>query len=194
MNRALIVVDIQNDFCEGGALGVDGGDNVAVRVGQYIPRYRNNYSLVLFTQDWHKPWPDTNGGHFATKPDYVSTWPVHCVEHTKGADLHDALAHSVARPSYDIFRKGNGRPDYSGFQGRNDRGYSLDFVLYAAKIDSLDICGIAGDYCVKATALDAKSLGYEVRILSDMVASVGGNEATKSMLAEVDAAPVRLLD
>lgn len=188
MKRALIVVDVQNDFCEGGALAVEGGKLVASRIAQYLENFAALYNKVVFTQDWHNPPPDTNGGHFAEKPNFIDTWPVHCVAGTYGARLNPALEPSTlswGSPS-NTFRKGQGRPDYSGFQGVNDKHRLLGPELLGAGIDRVVIVGIAGDHCVRATALDAIDLGLKVKVLPDMVASVGGTEATEKLLAEVD--------
>ena len=156
MPRALIIVDVQHDFCEGGALAVAGGYAVARRVATLT-----GYDLVVATADSHLPGTD-NGGHFAADPDYVNTWPPHCVTGTPGADLVPA----VARLATHVVRKGAGAPAYSGFEG------GLDILLRERGIDSIDIVGIATDYCVKATALDAARLGYATRVLLDCCAAV----------------------
>lgn len=179
MNTALIVIDIQNDFCEGGALAVAGGNDVARRVAAHIET--TDYHAIMYTKDWHRPWPHTNGGHFSETPDFVDSWPVHCVANTHGAEFHPAIQNAL----YGItFFKGYGEPDYSGFQGLS-YGESLDEVLREYDISEIDIVGIAGDYCVRATALDAIRLGYRVNLLEDMIASVGGPEATQRTIEEV---------
>jgi nicotinamidase/pyrazinamidase len=189
--RALIIVDVQNDFCEGGALAVAGGNQVANDINLYVHNELDKYNAIIFTRDWHNPLPDTNGGHFSDEPDYVDSWPVHCVAGTTGADLHPAIleahdfvTHKVARP---VFYKGQGQPHYSGFQGRNHggEGLALRSWLNWEDIAELDICGIAGDYCVRHTALDAIALGYKVNLLPNLIASVGGTEATNKVLEEI---------
>lgn len=192
MAKALIVVDVQKDFCEGGALGVAGGNEVAQKIADYLNAHRYEYEFVAFTADDHAPWPHKNGGHFSEKPDFIRSWPPHCQRGTEGAEFHEAIELSVDN-STNVFKKGYRSPSYSGFEGKNFLGDSLDFKLYL-RVDELDIVGIAGDYCVKATALDAKKLGYKVNILEDMVASVGGPEATKKSIADVDAYTDPLLD
>ena len=114
--RALIVVDVQNDFCEGGALAVSGGSAVARAVTGYLAQQADRYAVVVATRDWHAPLPDTNDGHFAVgaEPDYVSTWPVHCVAGTPGAGYHPDL--QLPERTVHV-RKGQGRQDYSGFEG-----------------------------------------------------------------------------
>lgn len=187
MSRALIVVDVQNDFCEGGALAVRGGNEVASRVANHVKQYGSIYDFIAFTKDSHKPWPDTNGGHFSENPDFVDSWPVHCVEGTHGAEFHPEIL-ALPKGEDEIFYKGYGRPDYSGFQGYNSTPAPLAEVLRQADVSEVDIVGIAGDYCVKATALDAIKQGFRTRILPLMVTSVGGIEATHNMLFEVSVA------
>jgi nicotinamidase/pyrazinamidase len=168
---ALIVVDVQNDFCEGGALAVEGGIDVAREIGEYVQEYGDTYDLIVATHDWHQKPPNDNGGHFALEgdPDFVNSWPVHCVQGTSGAELHPAL-HLPLR-TVDIY-KGVGRPDYSGFQGRTDAGESLFELLTRTEIFNVDVVGIATDFCVKATAIDARKYGRSVCVLTDMTAAV----------------------
>jgi len=195
MTNALIIVDVQNDFTEGGALAVKGGDRIANAIADYVTRNHRDYDFVLFTKDYHNALPDTNGGHFAVtnEPDFVSTWPVHCVGGTEGAQLHPALLNaSLPFDAHHVFRKGQGKPDYSGFQGYNMDGTDLDEYLLAHGVDRVDIVGIAGDHCVKATALDAVRFGYDVNVLPGYVVSVGGDEATAAMMREVKRAKVTL--
>lgn len=183
---ALIVVDVQKDFCEGGKLGVEGGNAVAAKIADHINEHRDDYAIVFFTKDWHKPWPETNGGHFSETPDYVDSWPVHCEAESEGAELHDEINDLVEHRAYDIFLKGYGSPDYSGFQGRNTlTERELQSALDWAHIKDVVIVGIAGDYCVRQTALDAVRLGFNVTVLPDMVASVGGDEATNKLMEEL---------
>jgi nicotinamidase/pyrazinamidase len=187
MSNALIVVDVQRDFCPGGSLAVKDGDAVARSLEDWIPRVQRSYDLVLFTKDWHNPPPDDNGGHFALEgePDYVDSWPVHCVAGTPGAELHPALAPHFPYDSHHVFYKGQGKPDYSGFQGVNIDGVRLNEYLQKHDIQYIDVVGIAGDFCVKQTALDAKRLGYDVQMLPGLVASVGGHQATVDAWQEI---------
>lgn len=170
MARALLIVDVQNDFTEGGALGVDGGAAVAAGITRYLERHGEEYDLVIASRDWHDGDGD-NGGHFATDaaPDFVVTWPRHCVSGTPGAEYHPAL--DTSRIGVHI-RKGQGRPAYSAFEGTADDGSALSEALTARGIAELDVVGIATDYCVRASALDAVELGAAVRVLSDLVAGV----------------------
>lgn len=183
-NQALIVVDVQVDFCEGGRLAVAGGNEVAERIAWTIQHVRGAYREIVFTKDWHNPWPDENGGHFSENPDFVDSWPVHCEAGSPGANLHPELAKVRDIYTMPIFRKGQGRPDYSGFQAVHS-GQSLDEFLRESGIDEVHVVGIAGDYCVRQTALDAKRKGYATYLFPSMIASVGGPEATERVREEL---------
>lgn len=163
--RALIVVDCQNDFTEGGALAVEGGDGVARRITEFIASWGEDYDLIVATRDWHNPLPDTNAGHF-------DRWPVHCVAGTEGADYDPNLV-LPERTTHVV--KGMGREDYSGFEGQTQTDYpaTLLNVLLAHGIGYVDVVGLAFDHCVKATALDAVNKGdFEVQVLTDLTAGV----------------------
>ncbi|WP_456787521.1 isochorismatase family protein [Cellulomonas sp. P5_C5] len=171
--RALIVVDVQNDFCEGGALAVSGGNAVARAVTGHLEQHAGRYALVVATRDWHAPLPDTNDGHFAVgaEPDYVTTWPVHCVAGTPGAEYHPDLALPAATVHV---RKGQSRQDYSGFEGEvvGADGATLADVLGAAGVSDVDVVGLATDHCVAATASDAVAAGFAATVLLDLTAAV----------------------
>jgi nicotinamidase/pyrazinamidase len=169
MVRALLVIDVQNDFTEGGALGVDGGAAVAAGITRYLAEHRGDYDLVVASRDWHDGDND-NGGHFAAgEPDFVATWPVHCVGGTPGADYHPALS----REAIDVHvKKGQGVPAYSIFEGTTEDGRTLTDVLSARGVTDVDVAGIATDYCVRASALDAAAEGAHVRVLTDLIAGV----------------------
>lgn len=181
--RALLVVDVQEDFCEGGALPVRGGDNVAVAISHYIGTMEDSYDVVVFTRDYHEA-DGTNEGHFVAEgdeADFVSTWPAHCVQGTRGADLHPAIrevARRVLAPLPDrmfIVHKGQGRAAYSGFEGvtwEGPEGKTLLDILNDAGIVQVDLVGIATDHCVRATALDAAEAGFSTRVLLSMCAAV----------------------
>jgi nicotinamidase/pyrazinamidase len=170
MTRALLIVDVQNDFTEGGALGVDGGAAVARRITEHLAAHRADYALVAASRDWHDGEGD-NGGHFAldAEPDFTVTWPVHCVAGTPGADYHPDLDTSGVEVHV---RKGQGRPSYSAFEGTTEDGRSLAEVLHERGVTDLDVVGIATDHCVRASALDAHESGERVRVLTDLVAGV----------------------
>lgn len=185
MAKALLIVDVQNDFTEGGALGVTGGAAVAAGISDHLAaaQTRDEYALVIASRDWHEAGND-NGGHFAaagTDPNFTETWPVHCVQGTEGADYHSAL--NIDGIDVHI-RKGMGEPSYSAFEGESFDGRSLSEVLEESGISQLDVAGIATDYCVRASALDALAAGLKVRVLKDLVAGVAP-ETTVSALKEM---------
>jgi len=170
MTRALLIIDVQNDFTEGGALGVDGGSAVAAGVTAHLEQHPGRYDVVIASRDWHHG-DDDNGGHFATDaaPDYVDTWPRHCVAGTQGAEYHPAFDASLV----DVHvRKGQGVPAYSIFEGTTDDGAAFPDALDALGVTEVDVVGIATDYCVRASALDALAAGRTVTVLSDLVAAV----------------------
>lgn len=170
MARALLIIDVQNDFTEGGALGVPGGAAVAAGITGYLERHANEYDVVIASRDWHDGDND-NGGHFAVDaaPDFVGTWPRHCVGGTPGAEYHPAL--DPSRIGVHV-KKGQGRPAYSIFEGTTAEGESLPAVLAEREVGEVDVVGIATDYCVRASALDALDFGASVRVLEDLVAGV----------------------
>jgi len=169
MTQALVVVDVQRDFVEGGALGVTGGIRVAEALNRLvIPTYRDNDSPVFFTKDWHiEP-----GEHFAsstgTEPDFINTWPDHCVAESKGAEF------AVDFETYidEIFYKGQYKASYSGAEGVNLDGIFLIDALKDAGVSQVSVVGIAFDYCVRATAEDLAAAGFDVVVIQDFVASV----------------------
>ncbi|MET4051047.1 nicotinamidase/pyrazinamidase [Frigoribacterium sp. PvP054] len=185
MTRALFVVDVQNDFTEGGALGVTGGAHVAQAVTAHLRAHPDRYDLVVASRDWHSPDGD-NGGHFSTAPDFVDSWPPHCVQGSAGADYHPDLDTSAV----DVHvLKGDGRPAYSLFDGLVEGGPSIARVLSDRGVDEVEVVGLATDHCVRASALDAVAAGLRVSVLTDLVAGVaqGPSEAA---LAELRAAGV----
>jgi len=174
VRTALLVVDVQNDFCEGGSLAVAGGAEVAARISGLLARA--SYDHAVATRDHHRD----PGSHFAEQPDYVDSWPPHCVVGTPGADFHPAL--ETARIEA-IFDKGETAAAYSGFEGRDRAGTALAAWLRQRSIQAVDVAGIATDYCVVATALDARAAGFEVRVLLDLTAGV----APETTAAALDA-------
>ncbi len=163
--RALLVVDVQPTFCEGGALGVEGGNEVAQRIADFVSTNRADYDLIVTTQDWHID----PGDHFAEEPDFVDTWPAHGVAGTAEAELHPALADLNADVQ---IKKGAYEAAYSGFEGTDESERSLLTVLRDAFIDQVDVVGIAESHCVKHTALDAYSNGFETRVFTDLTVPV----------------------
>jgi nicotinamidase/pyrazinamidase len=192
MTRALFIIDVQNDFTEGGALGVDGGDAVAEGITAYLRQHPDRYDVVIASRDWHDvpgvngPGTGDNGGHFAlhAAPDFVDTWPVHCVAGTVGAEYDPGLDDSLI----DVhIRKGQGRPAYSIFEGVSDDGDELDLVLDKLGVTEVDVVGIATDYCVRASALDALHAGRQVRVLDDLVAGVAPESSAAALRELADA-------
>jgi len=174
-HRALVVIDLQNDFTEGGRLAIEGGDDVARRIGAYIAAHRDRYDVTVATADWHI----TPGTHFADDPDYVDTWPVHCVAGTAGAafDEEAAAGAGVISPLElfdEVVYKGQRTPAYSGFEGSTAQGQPLADRLTADGITDIDVIGIALSHGVPATALDGHSAGFATRVLTDL--SVGVSE------------------
>lgn len=171
MTKALFVIDVQNDFCEGGALGVAGGAAVASGVTSYLKGNPEHYDFVIASRDWHDATND-NGGHFAavgTAPDFVNTWPVHCVSGTLGAEYHPNLELELI----DLhIEKGQGKPSYSIFEGTDRSGKKFTELLTDLDVTEVDVAGIATDYCVLASSLDAKNFGLKVRVLSNLIAGV----------------------
>ncbi|PPG49598.1 MULTISPECIES: nicotinamidase [unclassified Rathayibacter] len=187
MTTALLIVDVQNDFTEGGALAVTGGAAVAQGITAHLAAHPDRYSAVLASRDWHEGDSD-NGGHFAAEPDFVDSWPVHCVAGTDGARFHPAL--DTARIDVQIL-KGQGRPSYSAFEGTTEAGEELGVVLAERGVTALDVVGLATDHCVRASALDARRAGLEVRVLEDLIAGVS-EEASAAALRELTDAGVRV--
>ncbi|PNW10577.1 nicotinamidase [Microbacterium testaceum] len=183
MTRALFIVDVQNDFTERGALGVEGGDAVAARISHYLAEYADDYALIVASRDWHHG-DDDNGGHFSDAPDFVDTWPVHCVGGTFGADYDEVF--DTSRVTHHL-KKGQGEPAYSLFEGITDDGETAAHLLESHGIRDIDVVGIATDYCVRASALDALGAGRRVRVLTDLVAGVHP-ESSAAALTEIAAA------
>ena len=189
MSRALLIVDVQNDFTEGGALAVAGGDAVASAITAHLAAHAAEYAVVIASRDWHDAEGD-NGGHFSDEPDYVDSWPVHCVAGTDGAAydpllVTDAVTHHVL--------KGQGVPAYSMFEGRTEEGQTVGGILTAHGVTDADAVGIATDHCVRASVLDAIAHGVHVRVLTDLIAGVD-EQASRAALAELAHAGAELVD
>ncbi|MBD8219598.1 MULTISPECIES: isochorismatase family protein [unclassified Microbacterium] len=187
MTRALFIVDVQNDFTERGALGVEGGDAVAERISRHLEAHADDYAVVVASRDWHHG-DDDNGGHFSATPDFVDTWPVHCVGGTYGADYDEVF--DTARVTHHL-KKGQGKPAYSLFEGVSDDGETAAGILDEHGIRHIDLVGIATDYCVRASALDAIAAGRSVRVLTDLIAGVHPTSSAAA-LAEIEAAGAEL--
>ena len=203
MSRALIIVDVQNDFCEGGSLAVPGGAAVAGAISEYVEAHHNEFDHVLATQDWHID----PGAHFSDAPDFKESWPPHCVAGTKGAELHPDLDTEYIQA---YFQKGQFSAAYSGFDGLlapedavptgerppgampgdaerfapDDDAIGLDDWLQSHDVEDVVVVGIATDYCVRATALDAVQAGYGVTVLRSLTAGIA--EDLEDAVAEME--------
>jgi nicotinamidase/pyrazinamidase len=182
--RALIIVDVQNDFCEGGSLAVADGAAVARAISGHLAEH-HDYAHVVATNDYHiEP-----GSHFSDHPDYVVSWPPHCVAGTQGAKFHPDLDTERVEA---VFRKGTHSAAYSGFEGADSDGAPLADWLGQRDIDQVDVVGIATDYCVRATAIKAARIGLAVRVLLDLTAGVA-RESTVKAIDELTEAGVELI-
>lgn len=204
MRTALIVVDVQNDFCEGGSLAVAGGSGVAAAISEHIEQHHGDYEAVVGTLDWHI----SPGSHFSENPDFRTSWPVHCVAETEGADTHDELETDRIEA---WFRKGEYEAAYSGFEGvlapetstplgaveeededEAEDPISLDDWLRDRDIEAVDIVGLAADHCVRATGLDAADAGYETRVLLGLSAGVAA-QTTEQAVRDLEEAGVEVV-
>lgn len=184
MARALVIVDVQNDFCEGGSLAVAGGAEVAARITAHLAEQGGRYDHVVATRDLHVD----PGEHFdADAPDFQVSFPPHCRADTAGASFHPALD---VRAVEEVFSKGRNEAAFSGFEGfaglrgESADGPRLDAWLRDRGVDEVDVCGLATDFCVRATALDAAEHGFATTVLTDLVAAVD-DSATERVLAEL---------
>ncbi|MGX7827212.1 nicotinamidase [Actinokineospora sp. 24-640] len=175
---ALIVVDVQSDFCEGGSLAVAGGAEVASAISAYIAE--TAYDHVVATRDYHID----PGPHFSENPDFVDSWPAHCVAGTEGSDFHPALDMSGIEV---VFRKGAHAAAYSGFEGATAEGTPLADWLRERGVGRVDVVGIATDHCVRATAIDAAASGFTTRVLLEMTAGVAPATVESAMTGMTDA-------
>lgn len=184
--RALIIVDVQNDFTEGGALAVPGGDEAAYRIGAYLGLVRPRYALVVTTQDWHIEPTD----------DHFEKYPPHCVAGSPGAQLDPELSRGAGRQITELVdaqvRKGQYAGDLSGFKGVDEAGRSLGEILSERQVVAVDVCGLAEDVCVAATARDAIGAGLSARVLADLVRATSAEaaKATERDLAANGAAVI----
>ncbi|MGD3111091.1 isochorismatase family protein [Streptomyces sp. YGL11-2] len=189
MHRALIVVDVQNDFCEGGSLAVAGGADVAAAITDLIGQAAGGcYRHVVATRDHHID----PGGHFSDHPDFRDSWPAHCVAGTEGSGFHPNFAPAIASGAVDaVFSKGEHTAAYSGFEGADENGTPLADWLRERGVTEVDVVGIATDHCVRATALDALAAGLRTHVLLDLTAGVAAG-TTERALEELRAAGAEL--
>ncbi len=203
MSRALIIVDVQNDFCEGGSLAVSGGADVAGAISEYVDAHHNEFDHIVATQDWHID----PGAHFSDAPDLKDSWPRHCVAGTRGAELHPDLDTEYIQA---YFQKGQFTAAYSGFEGLlapedavptgerqpgampadpdayapADNAIGLDDWLQSHDVEDVVVVGIATDYCVMATSLDAVQAGYSVTVIRSLTAGIA--EDLEDAVAEME--------
>ncbi|MET9416268.1 isochorismatase family protein [Streptomyces klenkii] len=188
MQRALIIVDVQNDFCEGGSLAVAGGADVAAAITDLVGEATAGYRHIVATRDHHID----PGAHFSADPDYETTWPPHCVAGTEGSGFHPNFAPVIASGAIDaVFDKGAYAAAYSGFEGTDENGVSLADWLRERGVTEVDVVGIATDHCVRATALDAARAGFSTQVLLDLTAGVAPR-TTERALEELRTAGVEL--
>jgi nicotinamidase/pyrazinamidase len=187
--RALVVVDVQNDFCEGGSLAVPGGSFVARSISDLLATGAGQYAHIVASQDHHID----PGHHFSEHPDFVDSWPPHCVVATPGVEFHPDLDTSRVEA---VFRKGEHAAAYSAFEGVDETGTALADWLRQRGVTDLDIVGIATDYCVRATAADAVRSGFGTRVLLGLTAGVAPDSTARAMTelrdadVELDGTPV----
>lgn len=184
IRTALLIVDVQNDFCEGGSLAVTGGAAVAAGITDYTGRDRG-YVAIAATRDYHID----PGAHFSENPDYVDSWPPHCVVGTAGADFHPAFDAGVVDA---VFSKGEYTAAYSGFEGADANGVTLLDWLRERQVDAVDVVGLTTDHCVLATALDAAAAGITTRVLLGYCAGVG-RDTTAAAIVELTDAGITLV-
>jgi nicotinamidase/pyrazinamidase len=186
MSKALLVIDVQNDFCEGGALACSGGAAVAKKISDYLQANKSEYQLVFASRDWHTP-NDRNDGHFpepGIEPDFIKTWPLHCLAGSEGAEYHPNLDQSLI----DIhIKKGQSANGYSIFDGTDDSGQSFENLIRQNGITEVDVVGIATDYCVRASALDSVKFGLKVSVISSLTAGVDPKSTESAIDEMVDA-------
>lgn len=184
MSRALIIVDVQNDFCEGGSLAVAGGAAVAKGISLVLDKAGDRWDHVVATKDWHID----PGTHFSDTPDYVDSWPVHCVAESAGSDFHPELATGRIEA---VFHKGEYAAAYSGFEGHGSGGETLAGWLRAKGVTEVEVVGIATDHCVRATALDAAAEGFSTTVLLELTAGVA-RATTDAALEQLRAASIEI--
>ncbi|MEV6346879.1 isochorismatase family protein [Actinoplanes sp. NPDC051851] len=182
MSRALIIVDVQNDFCEGGSLAVSGGAAVAKGISLVLDRAGDRWDHVVATKDYHID----PGAHFSETPDFVDSWPVHCVAGSSGADFHPEL---ITDRIEAVFHKGAYEAAYSGFEGQSESGDRLAAWLREKGVTEVEVVGIATDHCVRATALDAATEGFTTTVLLELTAGVA-RATTDAALEQLRAASI----
>lgn len=169
MSKALVIVDLQNDFVEGGSLAVWGGRDLAARIGRFLEKQGfAEYDYIATTQDWHvQP-----GDHFSDDPDFIDSWPVHCVADTEGSRIFESLREVLMGHVNFAVKKGQFEAAYSGFEGFSEDGTMLGDALREVGVTDVDVVGVAADYCVSATALDAQAQGFKTTVLVNLTVGI----------------------
>lgn len=186
MTSALVVVDVQKDFVEGGSLAVEGGQRIAgILNNLVVPIWHDNVGPVFFTKDWHID----PGNHFSDTPDYVDSWPEHCVADSIGAEFAAEFKEALLE---NIFKKGQYAASYSGVDGVNIDGEGLIDSLQENGVTAVNIVGIAFDYCVAATALDLHAAGFETTVVKSFTASVHP-ENDANVIAKLESKGIHVL-
>ena len=186
MTNALFIIDVQNDFCEGGSLACAGGAATAKNITEFLKSHAGDYDYVIASRDWHDA-DNSNGGHFAPEneaPDYIDNWPVHCVGGTIGADYHPNLETGYVNIHV---KKGQGKPAYSIFESTTESGESFNDLVARLGVETADVVGIATDYCVLQSALDSKSAGLKVNVISNLTTGVAPESTEAAIDRLVDA-------
>lgn len=176
MSKALVIVDVQNDFVEGGSLAVFGGRDLAARIGRFLTKNDfTDYDYIATTQDWHiEP-----GDHFSSTPDFVDSWPVHCVAHTEGANIVESLQKALHGHVNFAVKKGQFEAAYSGFEGVSEDGTLLGDALRSVGVTDVDVVGIASEHCVLATALDAQRQGFKTTVFPKLTVGINVERVTE---------------
>lgn len=178
-HTALLIVDMQHDFAEGGSLAVEGGRSLDQRIADFVRAHHDDYRVIVATRDWH---PVGLAPHFANDPDYVDTWPAHCVQDTAGATFLPNVAELITDGLVDVIvSKGQDSAAYSGFEGTDVHGRTLTQVLIEHRCTTVDVCGIATSHCVAATARSAVDEGFGVTVLADLSVGVTDEQAERAL-------------
>lgn len=190
MKKALIIVDIQNDFVEKGSLGVEGGTSVAERLSEWLKANHKTFNHIVTTQDWHID----PGTHFSDNPDYVDTWPAHCVADQYGSEIVTPLKETLQEIGVDIeVKKGMYEAAYSGFEGYTQTGETLAEALKKLGVTQVTIVGIATDYCVQATALHARDNNLGTTVWLEYCAGINPERVEETINKILPQAGVRVI-
>jgi nicotinamidase/pyrazinamidase len=191
MKKALIIVDVQNDFVEEGSLAVSGGVNLAARISGFLMAIGfDRYDVIATTQDWHID----PGSHFSTDPDFIDSWPVHCVADSEGAEIVESLREALMGHVDIAVRKGMFTASYSGFDGVLEDGGTLEEALRELDVTNIDVVGIATDHCVYKTALDGAKAGFVTTVLPELTVGINSEQVEKVLTEFLPAAGVKLRD